>query len=742
MNSYKMKDKKKEGNQSKSKLQNKKNNNKETKSNNPLNQIKYLCFNEVKKIVNNKNNKSPYLNKNNEIIPNFKKRGKIKAEEEDCYNKIIYDKKIIIPHILSFINLSKTHISKIENLKKYNSTDERYKNITKYGLYTKKIFHSLNKKKNLKKNLEPKKNKFCKKDKLKKKNKNILKINNSYHYNFLDIHDITNMNSNNIIYRSNNIYDSNNTLTSNSITSKTITNNTMSNYTISNIGVNSYNNQSNNIISITNTNTNNNQNKSKNKGNNKNKQVAKNNNIKIIKTKGRNKNNNVINKNKNQNENPNPVFVRRIILEEKYTIEPNGDKKTISIKKVSPIMRTKETQCNSGKKIIYNNKNIKNNNKDNTFINHNDINLNFNVCSFNKIDLNNNNIGKEKDSQKKVESFENENKYNNNNDSSIYDDKILENYKDYLSIKNGNKIIYQKPNGTLFKSEKKHKSYQSLFSSPKKRYIIQIGGNGLNKKKYKINPKSINNYLSNNNKNKNIIIKKSSIRDLKSNNSSLKNKIIFPRYLKNKMVHRKTKTTILPNNLESYDLIDYIQNDEENISTINKRSLSYIGKAHECNLVNKYKDNKELNNKFKISPIELKSFKNHVNNLDEYLNLSPFDSGKSSKNNTKKNSINNSKYLKTNKSNLCITINDGLNNNQGYHSLNKINSSNDIPLFFNYLKRHIYSNNARNKSHGNFLIKRKQKESNKKANININKGKKNEIILMKTKVKNNEIKNK
>ena len=47
-----MKDKKKEGNQSKSKLQNKKNNNKETKSNNPLNQIKYLCFNEVKKIVN------------------------------------------------------------------------------------------------------------------------------------------------------------------------------------------------------------------------------------------------------------------------------------------------------------------------------------------------------------------------------------------------------------------------------------------------------------------------------------------------------------------------------------------------------------------------------------------------------------------------------------------------------------------------------------------------------------------
>ena len=45
----------------------------------------------------------------------------------------------------------------------------------------------------------------------------------------------------------------------------------------------------------------------------------------------------------------------------------------------------------------------------------------------------------------------------------------------------------------------------------------------------------------------------------------------------------------IPNNLESYDLIDYIQNDEENISTINKRSLSYIGKAHECNLVNKYR---------------------------------------------------------------------------------------------------------------------------------------------------------
>ena len=95
----------KEKSKSKKNLQPKKANNDNVKNNNPFFiPIKYFCFNEVKKIVDNKNKKSPGINKNNEKLKKPIKNEKIRKEEEDDYTKIIYNKPIIIPHNISLTN--------------------------------------------------------------------------------------------------------------------------------------------------------------------------------------------------------------------------------------------------------------------------------------------------------------------------------------------------------------------------------------------------------------------------------------------------------------------------------------------------------------------------------------------------------------------------------------------------------------------------------------------------------------
>ena len=641
----------KERSKSKTKLQQKKTNNENVKNNNPFIPIKYLCFNEVKKIVNNnKNKKSKVDIRNNEKPKNQNKNQKIKKEEEDEYSQFIYNKRLIIPHNMSSSNLlSLTYsLNKIEKnniyINYWKSTDERYNQINKYGFKTKKIIRIYKEKSSNIKNNHIKKSKFSKKNRLKKKNKNRIKVNNNK--NFIDIHNINNINTNNIIYRGNNqnLYEScNNTLTSNTITSKTITNNTMSNYTISNVSHNSYYNKPNNTNTNTNTNSNVTQNLSNNKENKGRRKSNKINNINVITNKGRNKNNNfkksLRNKNMKYNEKENTVFVRRIILEEKFTINSKGDKKTIYIKKISPAIKTKDIINSADKRLIKTKKVVKNNNdnnKDNTYINHNDINLNFNVCSFQKINLNNN-INKKMTLKEKTESFDDDYfKYGNNNDI-ITDQNILQNYKNFLNIKNCNKMVYRKPNG-IYHSEKNHKSFQSLFSSPNKRYFIKLIGNDLDKNNSKNNKKAINNP----NKKNEIGIKK------KSTNTPLKYMLSHPRCLKNKVVHRKTKTNL--NNIEFEKLMDCQEEDEEKDNIVNKRSLSFVGKKKEYNLVKKLKDTKKLELKEKLkngnnTPGSRLSSKNPAK-INEYFHFSPLNSGINSKSNTKKNSINNSKYIK------------------------------------------------------------------------------------------------
>ena len=128
-----MKVKDKERSKSKNKLQQKKANNENVKNNNPFIPIKYLCFNEVKKIVNNNKNKKPKVDiRNNEKPKNQNKNQKIKKEEEDEYSQFIYNKRLIIPHNMSFTNLlSLTYsLNKIEKnniyINYWKSTDERY----------------------------------------------------------------------------------------------------------------------------------------------------------------------------------------------------------------------------------------------------------------------------------------------------------------------------------------------------------------------------------------------------------------------------------------------------------------------------------------------------------------------------------------------------------------------------------------------------------------------------------------
>ena len=163
---------------SSSKLELKKNINDNDKTNNEVGRIKYFHFNEVKKIVNNKNKKSPVANKNDDKQKNQIKSKKLKKEEEDSYRKNIYTKKLIITKCISSSNLikSKYHLYKNEknatnNFRKWNSTDERYKIINKFGLITRKIFPPIKSKKpNKRKITGIRKSKFSKNNKLKRNN--------------------------------------------------------------------------------------------------------------------------------------------------------------------------------------------------------------------------------------------------------------------------------------------------------------------------------------------------------------------------------------------------------------------------------------------------------------------------------------------------------------------------------------------------------------------------------------------
>ena len=738
-----MKENHKEKSKSKSKLTSKKINNEKRQNNNPFYfPIKYFCFNEVKKIVNNKNKKSPVINKNNEKPKNINNHKTNKKEEEDDYKKSIYTKRLIISHSISLTNMINPNYAsdKIEGKNNYlnycYSADVRYKPIHKFRLNTKKILYNIKQKINKKYNIITKKNKFSRNN---KKNKTIKKLSNKTQ-NYIDIHNITNINPNTIIYRLCNIDDSKNIITSNTINNKTITNKEINNYLISN-------NTPNKCFNKNNTDTNRNH-KITNINNKRNKNINKS--LRI--------------KNAEKNEKDNNIFIRRFILEEKYTIDSKGDKKTIYIKKINPIIQQKNILNSADKRLIKNkNKNkIKNNNnknKDNTFINHNDINFNFNVCYYQKININNNkkNLLKEK-----LESLDDDYKSNNYNEISL-NDTIMQNYKDLLSIKNGNKIIYQKVNGIINNSEKSHKSFQNIFLSPNQRYAIKLNGKDYDKKKPKINKKNINNnnniYKNNNNKN-NYYIKKNSTKEFKSINIPFKYILSHPRFLKNKVIHRKMKTNV--NNIDNEKIYDYYKEEENNNTINNKRSLSYIGKSTVYNLVKKLKDNKKIELKDKLfngNNISIYDTlnKNHINKINEYFYFSPLISEIEPKDNTILNTLNNAKFKKTNKyikTNLCLNINDSNDNSKRCNSLNKIinknnknYNTNEIKLFIHYLNNNMISGSNKNKSHRNFLIKKCDKYNikniwNKKNSNNSKMGIYSNFIYKNSKTRENLLKNK
>ena len=662
--------------------------------------IKYFCFNEVKKIVNGKN-------KNQSDIIIMKKTEKLKKEEEDNYSQSIYNQRLIKSRNLSGLNLIQNNLiinKAIEkkNFKKWNSTEERYKIVNHFDFYTKKIFH-----RNIFVNV--KKSKFSKKN---KKNKRFLKkkIKLNDHETFMIMQKINNTDLNNEMYKSNNINETNMTLNNNIIRNKTIINNTMNNFTLSNISANSNYNISNNINSY------NIENKHYNVENESKVLIKKMSNEKNIDNKGRNKNNDIKNKNIKNNEKINTVFVRRIILEEKYIIDSKGEKKTIYIKKISPAIKTNEVINSADKRLFQNsnkiiNKNKNYNNNDNTFINHNDINLNFNLCSFQKINLNGNNnsniVNKNKllALRQKMESFEEGNKININNKTSL-NDILLQNYKNLLNVKNCNTIMYQKSNGK-FKSDN-HKSYQSLFQNPNKRYFVYLSGNNFNKKKSKINKKAVSNL--NNNKIKNINnIQKSSIKELKNNNDPMEYLISSPRCLHSKIIHKKSKSNNISSYNKEYEKLKLNVNGED-FENYKKRSLSFC-KSSIYDLIKNLKDNKKTNLKNEnYNQIPFIPIKNKKNKIKEYFIVPSSNSGMSSKYKTKMNSVNNSKFIKLKKINKSKSYTNEINvNNQRFHPLNKIPNknvcaSNYIKCFFNYLKS-IIPNTGRNKSHRNFLLK-------------------------------------
>lgn len=397
-------------------------------------------------------------------------------------------------------------------------------------------------------------------------------------------------------------------------------------------------------------------------------------------------------------------------------------------------------------------------NKDNTIINHNDINLNFNACSFQKINLNNNKTNLLK---AKLESLDDDYKSNIFNETSL-NETIMQNYKDLLSIKNGNKIIYQKANGIINNSEKNYKSFQSIFSSPNQKYLIKLNGKDYNKKMSKISKKRINNIYNNMNKNNknNYNKKNNSSKEFLSINIPFRYILSHPRFLKNKVVHRKMETNI--NNTENEKIYDYYKEEENNNTIANKRSLSYVGKTTVYNLVKKLKENKKLELKDKlfngnnVSIYDILN-KNHINKINEYFYFSPLKSEIESKENTKINTLNNDKFKKVNKynkANLCMNINDSNGNSKRCNSVNKIitknnknYNSNEINHFIHYLENNMISGSIRNKSHRNFLIKKCDKYNlkyilNKNNNCNSKRGIYSNIIYNNSKTKENLLKNK
>ena len=586
-----MKARSKENSKSKNKVIQKKNSNgNEKKYNNPFYPIKYFCFNDVKKIVNNKHKKSPF-SKNNEKLKNMGKNEKSKKEEEDDYDEKVYNKKLILPFNSSCKNLSRNIFYldkyKIKNDFRCFSTDKRYKALKIYGLFTKKIIFNIKKeKRNKRKILIFKKSKFSKNKTKKKFIKNKTKLNN---YKYIDINEISN--TNNLICRAHTINDFDNNLTNNNFTSKITPNNAMNNYIKSNLINNSMPNK------IVNKNKYIVQKIKNNIRNNVYMQINKINNIKIINNIS--KSNVLRSQNRNNDENSNNIYVRRIVLEEKFTIDSKGDKKTIYIKKINSNLNTKEI-INSHEKRKKNKIKKRNNFKDNSYLNHNDINVNMNACSFQKININKKNINKLLHMNPKMDSYDEESKAlsNNNNFNNSNNNNpnitILQNYKYYLNIKNGNKICRPKPNGILYKSENNRKSHQNLFQNASKRILNPLNHSELIKGKKKAKSKNKMNHSLNANANKKNK-KKNKNKNLKYN-SPLKYMNMYPQCFKNKVIHRKTKTNcIIPNNNEDNKLIP--EEDTESLSS--QRSLSFLGRIHLNNVTKKIKNGKKKEKKDK-----------------------------------------------------------------------------------------------------------------------------------------------
>lgn len=681
--------------------QNKINNKSIPFNSNPFQPKKYYHCRDSKNIVNIKNN--PFISNNNK---NSIKNEKIKKEEEDNYNRPIYNQKLIISRSISEEKLYKCNLNinmaiGVNIERKWNSIDERYKTLKIFYFHTKYIFH-----KNKIKKLSDKDNNSnnAKKYKFSKKNKfskNKIKCNNN-HQKFMNMKDIMNNtkndDDNNIFYKEGDINESNIILTNNNtITNKTVANISIPSFKVTDMNQNSYYKLKNNSNSYV----------IKNLpiivDNNPKSQFIKNNN-KIKYKKGESINKQI--KNVKNDEKLNSVFVRRILLEEKFYIDSKGEKRTLYIKKISPIIQTKEILNNTEKKLIRNTKNVieKNNyikNNENTFINHNDINLNFNVCSFQKINFNSNNAKKNKLLNPKFESFEEDNRYNLNNNTSINDILILQNVKNILNVKKSKKGAKQEKKEIIYKTEN-HKSHQRLFSnSKKKKYIIYLSGK---KKK-----QSIINYNINN-------IQRSSTKESNFNNMPLKFLLAFPKCSKNKGKHRKTKSNIiLPNNIkyEKFKLKQGLNGEEAGDNFLqNKRSLSYVCKSSLYDLFNKLNNNKnskDSSKKDNCNQIPIIPIKNRKN---EFLIFSASPSGIVSKYHTKLNSINKSKYIRlknNNKSKVPLDKKESCNISQRSNSLNRIRNNNNInsnyiKCIFNYL-RSIIPNNGRNKSHRNFLFK-------------------------------------
>lgn len=644
------------------------NSNPKNNINNPFNPIKYFYFKEVKKFVNikkNKNNKS--LNENVKIKITNTKDNYNSKNEEDYYNKIIYEKKINIIHNISSINLINRNLSiKIDkSSQQYYSNDERYKTVNRYGLYTKKIYCEINKsikRKILNINTSLKLSRFSKKSKTKNKIKNIKKYCENIKINGISNNNISNMNFPNT--------------TSNN---KTITNNTVGNYTIFNISNICYFKKTFNI----NTNDNNVQ-----KINNNSKgKINKISNIEILKNKKiyniKNTNNK---KNQNSNNKEDKVFVRRIILEEKYTIDSEGNKKTIFFKKINPIKKVDTPISSPDKKISKSKKNLKNLNdslnNENSFMGKNDIKYNFIVESTPKNKIKN-------ITERKINTTnDDDNKYSNSQIANIF-----QNYRDSLNSK---KIVYQNSFGNL---------------SSNKKYFIRLRGKKPDKnhniknspKKYESNKKKSPHmrYIKNkNNYSKNINNK------IKTNYSQL---------------NKKYKKTI-KNDMYNQDSEDNTRTDKKSFSFLNKNSISALVNSVKENKIksaiqNESSASEDRNNAYEIIPIY---------NKNNYLFFSRSNSSVSSNNNTKKSSGKNFKYLKkvasNNKYNIFININDSNSNCNNYDcfSLNKNR---------NLLKEKISPEMGNNNNYRNILDKkcRKNKLESDLNKLMINKKNTNRI---------------